>query len=319
MATAQHIKALIQSHFSNEPERFTTLALQVAAHEAKKGHINLADDIRKLVDRGKIRQKVLKPVNQDLEGLILEISPVHKLANLIATDQLKTRISRILNEFRQRNKLKTHDLENRRKILLSGPPGTGKTMTASIIARELRLPLYVVLLDRMVTKFMGETSAKLRLVFDMISNRPGVYLFDEFDAIGGERAKDNDVGEMRRVLTALLQFIEADKSDSIIVAATNNVTLLDQALFRRFDDVLQYQIPTDAEIVELMKNRLAGFEVKFDLSRVVSLARGLSHAELTSACLDAMKETILDGGKAIETTLLEQMLQNRLEVYNNKR
>src|SRR5690606_40096382 len=95
-----------------------------------------------------------------------------------------------------------------RKILLSGPPGTGKTLTASILANELRLPLYTILMDKMVTKFMGETSAKLRQVFDLIEQRQGVYLFDEFDAIGGERSRDNDVGEMRRVLNSFLQFID---------------------------------------------------------------------------------------------------------------
>ena len=100
---------------------------------------------------------------------------------------LKERILRILREFRQKSKLEKHGLTHRRKILLVGPPDTGKTLTASILASELKLPLYTILLDTLVTKYMGETSAKLRLVFDVIPQRTGVYFFDEFDAIGGER------------------------------------------------------------------------------------------------------------------------------------
>ena len=122
-------------------------------------------------------------------------------------DVVQERIERIVHEYRQQDKLKQHALAHRRKILLIGPPGTGKTMTARVLAHELRLPLHTVQVDRMVTKFMGETAAKLRQVFDLIQQEPGVYLFDEFDAIGGERTLDSDVGEMRRVLSALLQFI----------------------------------------------------------------------------------------------------------------
>jgi len=111
-------------------------------------------------------------------------------------------------------------------------------MTAKVLAYELKLPLYTIQGDRLVTKFMGETSAKLRQIFDFLQVNLGVFLFDEFDAIGGKRTMENDVGEMRRVLNSFLNFIEQDTSDSIVIAATNNPQLLDQALFRRFDDVL---------------------------------------------------------------------------------
>lgn len=247
MANADQIKALIKTHFEADNERFTTISLQIAAHEAKLGHTTLADDIRKIIDKSKINKIRLKPLNQNYDDLILEAEPFERLSDLIVSDVILERIERIITEYIQLEKLKRHNLENRRKILLSGPPGTGKTMTASIIANELGLPLYVILMDKMVTKFMGETSAKLRQVFDLIEERPGVYLFDEFDAIGANRGKDNDVGEMRRVLNSFLQFIERDNSDSLIIAATNNLGLLDQALFRRFDDVLHYKLPSDQE------------------------------------------------------------------------
>ena len=134
------------------------------------------------------------------------------LSALVIPDIFRERIQRIIHEHRQQEKLKKHGLSNRRKILLSGPPGTGKTLTARVLAHELRLPLHTIQVDKLVTKFMGETSAKLRQIFDLIRDQRGVYLFDEFDAIGGERSRENDVGEMRRVLNALLQFIEQDAS-----------------------------------------------------------------------------------------------------------
>ena len=317
MATAQHIKALIKSHFEDEGERFNTLALQMAAHEAKLGHTNLADDIRKLVDRSKTKIRKLKPFNQDLQGLVLEIQPQEKLADLIISTPLKDRLKRVIKEYKQKEKLKKHGLENRRNILLTGPPGTGKTMTASIIAKELHLPLYIILMDKMVTKFMGETSAKLRMVFDIITERRGIYLFDEFDAIGGERGRENDVGEMRRVLNSFLQFIERDESESIIVAATNNLKLLDQALFRRFDDVLHYHLPTNDEIKLLLENRLAGFKGNFKLDSIISIAKNLSHAEISQACLDAIKETILNNKKKVDKALLTKMINDRVSAYEN--
>jgi SpoVK/Ycf46/Vps4 family AAA+-type ATPase len=316
MANADQIKALIKTHYEGESEKFTTTALQVAAHEAKLGHTNLADEIRKIIDKSKLNRLRLKPLNQNLEGLVLQVEPFERLSDLIVSDKISERIQRIINEFNQVEKLKRHNLQNRRKILLSGPPGTGKTMTASIIANELDLPLYVILMDKMVTKFMGETSAKLRQVFDAIEEKQGVYLFDEFDAIGTHRGKDNDVGEMRRVLNSFLQFIERDNSESIIIAATNNLNLLDQALFRRFDDVLHYQLPSDKEKELLIKNRLGNYIGKININTIISNLDSLSHAEISQACFDAIKESILTDKDKVEELLMNKMINDRKSAYH---
>jgi SpoVK/Ycf46/Vps4 family AAA+-type ATPase len=318
MATAEQIKSLIRSHMNDKPEQFFTIALQVAAHEAKQGHSSLAHEIRALVDKAKARPGRVIPFTPDLDHLVLTSEPRERLGDLVLSDDMRGRIERILRESRQKGKLAKHGLTHRRKILLAGPPGTGKTLSAAVLAGELHLPLCTILMDKLVTKFMGETSAKLRQIFEVIQERRGVYLFDEFDAIGGERSRDNDVGEMRRVLNAFLQFIERDSSDSLIVAATNNPRILDQALFRRFDDVLHYHLPEKAEIEQLIENRLGSFRQKrmrLDVSSNAALL--LSHAEIAQACDDAIKETILTDRKTATATLLKKMFQERHSAYHS--
>lgn len=314
MATATQIKSLIKSHFEDNNERFNTVALQVAAHEAKLGHTTLANEIRKIIEIGKNKKPILRNLDPNLQSLFLEIVPTEYLSDLVVSTQIRKRIERIIGEFTHRDKLLRYNLENRRKILFSGHPGTGKTMTASVIANELHLPIYVVLMDKIVTKYMGETSAKLRQIFDFIENVPAVYLFDEFDAIGGQRGKDNEVGEMRRVLNSFLQFIERDHSDSLIIAATNNLELLDQALFRRFDDVIHYQLPTDTEKKQLLKNRLNGNLSNNDINLILPELDSLSHAEINQACLDAIKESIIEDSKITPKSLIKT-IQERKSAY----
>jgi SpoVK/Ycf46/Vps4 family AAA+-type ATPase len=319
MATADQLKSLIRSHFSNESERFFTVALQVAAHEAKQGHDGLAHDIRDIVDTER-RKKGPRVTSfpTDLRGLVLTEEPTTGFASFVTSKNLAERIHQVVHEFRQQNKLKAHGLTHRRKILLIGPPGTGKTMTAKVLAKELSLPLNTIQVDRIVTKFMGETSSKLRQIFDLMQEELGVYLFDEFDAIGGERSLENDVGEMRRVLNAFLQFIEQDTSDSLIIAATNNPRLLDQALFRRFDDVLYYDYPDPRMQQELIENVLGPFrDSKMPWTAVKTACHGLSHAEIDLACRDAMKRAILSDKQKVTGTLLIAGLRNRKDVHIN--
>lgn len=321
MATAEQIKSLIRSHLSDEDERFYTLALQMAAHEAQQGHGALAHDIRQIINKAKKTRgnNVLLKFPEVLTGLLFSEKTATPVSALVLPDKLKKRIQRIILEYRQQDKLKNHGFSNRRKILLSGSPGTGKTMTARVLAHEIRLPLHTIQVDKLVTKFMGETSAKLRQIFNLIRNEPGVYLFDEFDAIGGDRSLDNDVGEMRRVLNALLQFIEQDTSDSMILGATNKPELLDHALFRRFDDVLLYELPNLAARQRLMENVLGTFKNKrFGWKLPLKQSKGLSHAEIDHACRDAIKETILNDRKTVTSASLAKSLQERNQTHTRK-
>lgn len=313
MATGEQIKSLIRGYYDRDEEKFKTIVLQIAAHEAKLGHTSLARELKALLEKQNSKRKVIQ-LNKHNHMLTMTM-PDTKLSELIVSDENRERIYRILNEFTHRDKLKRHGLSNRRKILLEGAPGTGKTMTASIIASELRLPLFVVQVDKLVTKFMGETSVKLRQIFDSIEDVTAVYLFDEFDAIGADRSIDNEVGEMRRVLNSFLQFIEQDVSDSIIVAATNNRRILDNALFRRFDDVIHFSLPSKGEIVQLFQTKLSGFASSFMIDdELAHEAAGLSQAEISKICEDAIKISILEKID-ISKTLLLSLIHERLSAY----
>ncbi len=315
MATGDQLKSLIKSGLEDDKDRFITAALQVAAHEARQGHGALAKELRSLIDKVKISRVKVIPFTPDLKDLVLSTEPGDRLSDLVVSDALKNRIEKILNEYHHKEKLFKHGLHNRRKILLVGPPGTGKTMTASVIAKELGMPFYTVQMDKLVNKFMGETSAKLRQIFDVIKDRKGIFLFDEFDAIGAERNADNDVGEMRRVLNSFLQFIENDKSESFIIAATNNLSILDQALFRRFDDILHYDLPDEKEIKSLIENCLGSYKGTLSIKKVTVESKDLSHAEITQACRDAIKEVILKDKSKVNMSLLKSMIDDRKNAY----
>ena len=318
MATIEQVKALMRAHFESNNDKFRTIVLQIAAHEAKVGHTASAREIKELAQNPKYdsKNKVIK-LNNKLD--VLEQKYVDAtLSDLVVSGDLELKINRVLKEYRKKEVLRKNGLKNRSKILLTGSPGTGKTMTASIIACELNLPLYVIQIDRLITKYMGETSVKLRQVFEQIYDIRGVYLFDEFDAIGSDRSLDNDVGEMRRILNSFLQYLEDDDSYSIIIAATNNPNLLDNALFRRFDDVLEYRIPDVSQIDKLFRMKLTGLALNEVFSENVYMkAKGLNHADITRACEDSIKYSILEE-KEITKDILLTFIQDRKDFYKYK-
>lgn len=317
MATADQIRSLVRAYNSNDDEKFKTVVLQIAAHEAKLGHVSIAQELKKEANAvSKNNSTTILKINN--QNPLLQFSmPSVNMEELIASEAIVTKIKRILIEYRNKNKLYSNGLSNRRKVLLEGAPGTGKTMTASVIASELDIPLFTVQVDKLITKFMGETSVRLRQIFDSMASDVGVYLFDEFDAIGADRSMDNEVGEMRRILNAFLQFIENDTSDSIIIAATNNQKMLDKALLRRFDDVIHYELPDDNQICRLFESKLKRY-VKGNICGhdVVEAARGLCHAELSLVADDAIKESILYG-KDISSLMLIYLLNERHRNYTS--
>lgn len=318
MATIEQVKALIRAHFDSNDEKFKTVVLQIAAHEAKVGHTASAREVKDIIQNPKYLSKSkIVALNNRLDILDQKFAN-STLSDLIVSTEIEDKIKRIINEYQKKDVLRKNGLMNRSKILLAGDPGTGKTMTASVIANELYLPLYVIQFDKLITKYMGETSVKLRQVFDQIREIRGVYLFDEFDAIGSDRSLDNDVGEMRRILNAFLQNLEDDESYSVIIAATNNPSILDKALFRRFDDVMEYKNPDNDQIKRLFKMKLHGKALNDIFSdEVYKKASGLNHADIVKACEDAVKYSILED-TTITKDILMNFIQDRKSYYKYK-
>jgi SpoVK/Ycf46/Vps4 family AAA+-type ATPase len=320
MASSVQMKSLLNSHFIGDDEHFNTVALQIAATEARQGHQKFADEVKNLVNNaksGRLKKQTIpfnRP-NDELRGLLSVVYPEKRLSDIILTEPLQKKIGRILLEYRNIDRIEQHGLLPKRKLILIGPPGTGKTMTASILAGELGLPLFQVRLDGLISRYMGETASKLRLIFDSIENTLGVFFFDEFDAIGAERGLANDVGEARRILNSFLQMVEETRSNSLILAATNHPEILDNALFRRFDDALIYELPDNEHIESLLKDRLADYVTEIsDWKPLSESASGLSYAEITHAANEVIKTAVMNSETKITTTSIKSALEDRQEM-----
>lgn len=324
MASADQLKALVKSHIEKDDRQFYSVAMQVAAHEAKVGHGKLAEELRDMIDAAKARAgaddhagklvQLARP-RGELAALLTVTYPKNRLTDMVLDPRVAKQLDRIMKEQRLHARIREHGLSPRRKLLLVGPPGTGKTMTASALAGELSIPLFSVRLDALITKFMGETAAKLRQVFDAISDVRGVYFFDEFDAIGSQRGLANDVGEIRRVLNSFLQMIEHDQSNSLIIAATNHAEILDHALFRRFDDVVEYRLPSPSQAANLLRSRLGKLAPKpFPLEAIAEMAEGLSYAEIRRAVDEAIKEAVMHEEPRVKREALSQALEERRQL-----
>ena len=317
MATADQVKALIKSHASGDDERFYAVALRLAATEARSGHSSYAQDLKALIDACRSQPRSAAPTlvaapRGELASLLTAAYPDERLADLALAAPLRGELQRMLHEQRQRDRLRSRGFVPARRLLLVGPPGSGKTMTARALAGELSLPLFAVRLDGLITKFMGETAAKLRLIFDAMVATTGVYLFDEVDALAGARAALNDVGEIRRVLSSFLQFLEEDDSDSVLVATSNLPEVLDRALFRRFDTRLEYCLPDTRTGNAVIRNRLATLDLAdIDWRKIGAAAKGLSHSEITIAAESAAKASILADRQTVDTQTLLEALQAR--------
>ena len=316
MATADQILSLIRNHINNDDAQFRKVALQISAVEARSGHAIIARTIQELLRQKNTSLGTVRLVskNKEVDDLLLQLDTYDDIKSLILSNSVEEKLERIIKEYLKKETLRKYGLVNRRKLLLYGASGTGKTMTASVLAKEFNLPFFVVRTERVVTKFMGETGQKLGRIFDFISEVPAVYLFDEFDAIGSQRGMDNEVGEQRRILNTFLQLLERDDSDSFIIAATNSIESIDKAMFRRFDDVIEYSLPDREQRLALLHEYL--YTAKdLDFALVEPLFEGMSHAEIKMLCSDIFKESLLNDTK-IDLSLVQNIVNMRHQLCN---
>jgi SpoVK/Ycf46/Vps4 family AAA+-type ATPase len=323
MSNAKQILSMLRSRADGDEERFLSIALQVAAAEARQGHRTNAEELRAAVDTIRAQRgdspgvPVAFAQPRGELGSVLDLrDPQIRLSNIVLSPAIAERLDKVVLQQQKRSWLREHNKSPVRRLLFAGPPGSGKTMSAEGLAGELRLPLFVVRLDSLITRYMGDTAAKLRLVFDETLQKRGVYLFDEFDAVGGHRNATNDVAEMRRVLNSFLQFMEEPSAtDSVIVAATNHPELLDNALQRRFDEVLLFELPSAEQVREVIKSNLKPLKFpRIAWKTVVKSAEGLSQSEIARAAEEAVKEAILSERSSVSTSDLVSQLEARQSI-----
>src|ERR1700730_1814681 len=320
LSNAKQILAMLRSRAEGDEEAFFSIALQVAASEARQGRRQTAEEMRSEIDKARARNSrgasVTIPFAHprgSVEGLLEMRQARYKFKDVVLNERLLGHFSDILRQQRKRDWLREHGKTPNRRILFVGPPGSGKTMSAEALAGELHLPLFIIRLEGMITRYMGETAAKLRLIFDESNKHRGVYLFDEFDAVGGQRTATNDVAEMRRVLNSFLQFMEESNStDSVIICSTNHPSLLDRALLRRYDQVLEFDAPSSDQIRQLIDGNVGPMKIIRPVwKQIIHAAEGLSQSEIVRAADDAVKTAILDERKQLTTEDLIDRLQER--------
>jgi len=326
MAVADQIKSLIKSFAEGDETRFYATAMQIAAAEARNGHLTLAEELKKIIDKAKseknlnfgvVKQLPQNNAQKELRDLLELRHPNEKLKDMVLKSYLEKCLRRVLDEQRESELLRQNNLFPRKKLLFIGPPGCGKTMSASVLASELGLPLFVIRLDGLISRYMGESISKLRLIFDAMYQMKAVYLFDEFDSIGTTRNNSNDLGEIKRVLNTFLMQIEKDDSNSLIIAATNLPQHLDQALLRRFDDIIKFPFPDKQEISKLYKRELRTLKKSkgFNLNIIAEKSEGLSFAEIHLICEDIAKDFLVYGSDEVSQEKLLSYIESRKQPF----
>lgn len=312
----QDVLHLIRSHIEGDGDRFLSVAEAMAANAGASGQANVAASIRSLTQKGRrVTALVNRSLPREVDGVVTASVPAGCLADLLLPEALAGDLGRIVAERRCADSLAERGLSPRRRLLLCGPPGTGKTMTAEAISGELGLTLYRVRLSGLMTQYMGATGAKLANVFALMGTHPGVYLFDEFDALASDRTAGQDVGEARRIVNTLLQAMDDDASGSLILATTNMPSLLDRAALRRFDAVLRYPLPDADTAMAVLLRRLAGFDAAgLDHGALRVALAGLSQADVVAAAEDAGREAVVAHDGRLTRDMVLQALSTRRDM-----
>jgi SpoVK/Ycf46/Vps4 family AAA+-type ATPase len=332
MTTSELIKQLFLSYSNKDYESFELAAREYIEREKRKKHNIVAKDLEKaLYNTGGIptSQKRFRnnmPIPRDTEkGFpLLEIQNFDKnFDHLIISKETKEQLEQVIREFKDSDILATYNLEYKKKILLCGKPGTGKTFSAQIMSSVLNIPLIYIRFDAIISSYLGETAGNLRKVFDFIEHGTWIVLFDEFDIIGKNRDDNHEHGEIKRVVNNFLQMLDNVKGDSIILAATNHQNILDPAIWRRFDDVVYYNLPDEKSRCQLFEIYLKSIkrDKDIDLVEFSQTTKGLSPADIKMITEEAMKFAIINSRSSISMNDIEFAVNKfirREKVRNNK-
>jgi SpoVK/Ycf46/Vps4 family AAA+-type ATPase len=309
MAKAEHIKKLVASF--GRTQEFRSAALRIIDDAQQQGKRPFAESLRKILDAN-VRPGSHGLPQPGLTALASQIDPAADLldaievtrgfSDIVLNPDTRLLVEGIVEERRRSEELRRHRLPVSTRLLFAGRSGCGKTMCAEVVARELSLPLYSARIDVIISSFLGETASNLRRLFEFAARRTCVLFLDEFDALARTRTDAAEHNELRRVVNSLLLMIERFKGPGLVVAATNLPQFLDEALWRRFDDIVLFEAPGEREIVQLLGRQFANFPANFDLATSVPKLVGMSYADIERVCVDAIKKAVLKKRKSVSET-----------------
>jgi len=304
------------------------IAYKIIEEEQNKGHNNLASKLSHILE-GNLAKTNYEPSNslkitKDFSipadrryrlPLATHISNENLRHHMVLDKDTEEKILRIEKEYLARERLAHHGLKPRKKILLHGSSGCGKSMTAERLAWNLGLPFYKVRFDTVISSYLGESAANLKSLFDSINDFPCVLLLDEFEIIGKSRGQNiTDVGEIHRIVNIVLGLLEDYDGKGLLVATTNLEGSIDSAMFRRFDDIIELPKPSESEIVKLLKISFSAlnYNKEISLETFAIKMKGLSYALIVKIANDAAKKSVISGKNEIAIGDLESAInENR--------
>lgn len=323
-------KRLFRAIFSEDLDSLKKIADIIIANERKKKHNKLADSLEKVAKQTsaiKNNNRIGRPSVHELSSLPVTRRNNMPLVSYIAREQLKhhmilpdeleRRLYRIEREFAARERLAKYNLFPRKKILLYGPPGCGKTLSAERLAWNIGLPLLKIRFDSLISSYFGESASNLRTVFDYCKREPVVLLLDECDFIAKSRITNHDVGEVPRIVNMLLMLLDEYDAHGLVIATTNLEVVLDEALFRRFDDIIELTLPTEYEIRELLETTLSAINTNSDIEwrKLAKRLEGHSYAGIVAIAENSAKNCVLEGLTTVETMHLEKAINEATMKY----
>lgn len=326
MARSDLLINLVKASMRGDIADARNVAEAIAAEERSKKHSVVAERIAKVLDapppnRGSLPSSAGIRV-RDGSGGIQRTDPRRALHSLYLDDVVRRACEELVEEQQRADVLRAHGLEPRHRILLSGPPGNGKTSLAEALAYELALPLFTVRYDAVVTSYLGETAQRLRRLFDFVRTEPCVLFFDEFDAIGKERGDIHETGEIKRVITTLLLQIDDLPSYCVLVGATNHPELLDRATWRRFEMRLDINSPSPQQMVRYFSDQLDTIDGQpgYTARRLYEAVDPVSFSEAESFFLDVRRRIALSqGAKELRSILDDRVKSFKFKTGSNAR
>jgi len=319
MSRADLLVNLVKAGSQGDQQLFKTTVEAMAAEERAKRHHQLANKLEENLRSAGARPRsseVVRAFDGGHGGLLYEVEPRRTIRSLFLEGATQQACGELIEEQQRKDILRSYGLEPRHRVLLSGPPGNGKTSLAEAIATELLVPLFVVRYEAVIGSFLGETSSRLKRLFDFVRTHQCVLFFDEFDTLGKERGDTHETGEIKRVVSSLLLQIDALPSHVVVITATNHAELLDRAVWRRFQLRLSLPAPTVIQMEAWFAKfqETLGEPLGISAKSLATRLQVSSFSDLEQFCTDIHRRFVL----SLPNANLKSIIAERLEQWQHR-